>query len=185
MLSSAHATNGAIRPKGKPPPFRRRLFRDESEKWAVISANSRRSEPAMRSSWPETCPDFSWCRRHARAALRQHRLSRLRPQAEFFAPGWADLKRAVVRDDDEHHVTRVHNRAAALAMGFPNPTGGFVRPATASATGPGTASPTPRTDGASQHVATDARRSAYQPAACRRRQIPGVNPDPERPGPKS
>ncbi|MBO9463680.1 hypothetical protein J7443_00420 [Tropicibacter sp. R15_0] len=41
----------------------------------------------------------------------------------YFAPAWADLKRAVVRDDYEHHVARVHDRAVALAAGLPNPTG--------------------------------------------------------------
>ncbi|KUF08894.1 hypothetical protein [Pseudoponticoccus marisrubri] len=40
----------------------------------------------------------------------------------YFAPAWEDLKRAVVRDDYEHHVARVHDRAVVLAAGLPNPT---------------------------------------------------------------
>ncbi|WP_420328346.1 hypothetical protein [Mameliella sp.] len=40
----------------------------------------------------------------------------------YFAPAWADLKRAVVRDDYEHHVARVHDRAVVLAASLPNPT---------------------------------------------------------------
>lgn len=41
----------------------------------------------------------------------------------YFAPAWADLKRAMVRDDYGHRVARVHDRAVALAAGLPNATG--------------------------------------------------------------
>lgn len=41
----------------------------------------------------------------------------------YFAPAWADLKRAVIRDDYEHRVARVHDRAVALAEALPNPVG--------------------------------------------------------------
>lgn len=41
----------------------------------------------------------------------------------YFAPAWQDLKNAVQTSAYEAHVTRVHDRAVALAAGLPNATG--------------------------------------------------------------
>lgn len=41
----------------------------------------------------------------------------------YFAPAWADLRRAVVSTPYEAHVGRVHERAVFLALALPNVTG--------------------------------------------------------------